>query len=368
MTLRRLLPLLILAMLGWSGAAAAEAQGRLSVSFGYYINPDGTGGLDVSVYGGPVGEVPSVSWEACPPAAACSAVTPRIGFSPSVLTGTATPGTVYVATVSYGSQTAKATSLPWLGLIEPATPPAIQGNLRVGGLVKPVSGTWSGGWGNEFSILQTQVCSTAGGAGCVVVADSHSWRKCPDAGAVLTYNFVGQYVRVVDERIGRSTPFTANLIGSPQSLNPAEPGPTATATVAGPIAAATGPPESTCGAPPPRVTLAKHAIRRGSRLEIGRIGCLLGCQVRVRLETCKVKAGISGCRALRPGEKKIRLAFTRKFQSGPNSGVLLVPYRHTRRIGPGTFAVNVAPVEGYATSGLVRVPRRVAKSLRRTRN
>jgi hypothetical protein len=357
MSIPRVLPVVILAMLGWPAGAIAQ-PGNLDVGFYYTINPDGTGGLDANVSGGPVGQTASVSWEACPPGTACTPITPRQGFTPSVLTGTATPGTVYVVTATIGSQTAKATSVPWLGLVRAVTAPAIQGNLRVGGLVTPVGATWSGGWGNDASLLQLQVCRTASGAGCVVIADSYYWSKCPGTGAVLTYDFVSQYVRVVEERIGRSTPFPAFAItGSPGGLRPIEPGPTAEAGVAGPIAAAPWKPESTCGLPSPRVTIFKRAKLHGKRLEIGQVGCFQSCQVRVRFDTCRLKAGLSGCWPLRPEEKKVSVYFTRTFPGGPQSGRLFIPARQTRRIGPGSYSANVSQVGEFGVSAQVKVPR-----------
>jgi hypothetical protein len=360
MSIRRVLPVVILAMVGWPANAVAQAPGSLDVSFGYYINEDGTGGLDATVSGAPIGQAPSVNWEACPPAAACTPIAPRQGSSPSVLTGTGTPGTVFVVTASNGSQTAKATSLPWLGLVRAVTAPAIQGNLHVGGLVTPVPGVWSGGWGNDTSLLQLQICRTATGAGCVVIADSYYWSKCPGTGAVLTYDFVGQYVRIVEKRIGRSTPFPAFGVGSPGGLHPIEPGPTGAAAVAGPIAAAPWKPESTCGLPPPRVTLLKRAKLRGKRLEIGQVGCLQQCQVGVKFETCKLMAG--GCRALRPGEKKVSVYFTRTFPGGPQSGKLFIPSRQTRRIGPGSYSANVFQAGAFGVSAQVKVPRSAAEA------
>jgi hypothetical protein len=358
MTIRRLLPIVIVAMLGWPGAPAAQAAG-LDVSFYYTINQDGTGGLDANVSGSPVGQVPSVSWEACPPGGGCTPITPRTGFSPTVLTGTATHGTVYTATVSDGSQTVKATSLPWLGLVQSVRAPTIQGNLRAGGLITPVAGTWKGGWGNERSLLQIQVCRTSTALACVVVADGFYWDKCPGAGAVLTYNFVGQYVRVIDERIGAHAVFPPFGVGSPSALHPMEPGSTAAATVVGPIAAAAGPPDSGCGLPPPRVTIPKRAKRHGKRLEVGQVGCFQRCQVRVRFQTCKMKPGLGYCRALSPGERNVRIDFTRTFPGGPQSGLLLIPLRKMRQIVPGTYAVNVL---SSALTALVRVPRSAVRA------
>jgi hypothetical protein len=104
--------------------------------------------------------------------------------------------------------------------------------------------------------------------------------------AVLTFNHAGQYVRVIEERIARDAAFPMFGVSSPLALEPREPGPTNAATIAGPIAPGNGPPESTCGLSPPHVKLAEQVIRRGNRLDIGRVLCLVRCRVRVGLTTC----------------------------------------------------------------------------------
>jgi hypothetical protein len=61
MTIRYLLAVVIVAMLGWPGVAQAEPG--VSVSIQHLINPDGTGSLFASASG-------QINWEACPPGGA----------------------------------------------------------------------------------------------------------------------------------------------------------------------------------------------------------------------------------------------------------------------------------------------------------
>jgi hypothetical protein len=340
MTIRHLLPVVIAAMLGWSAAASAQAPG-FNVSTQYLINPDGTGSLFASPNGGG-----SVNWEACPPGEACAAVASRPDRAPSptlggaVDVGNAAVGTVFVATATNGSQTTSVSSVPYLGPVRSTTPPTIRGKLRVGALIKPQAGTWGGGWGSDHSYLQTQVCRFANGTGCVVVADPLGWAKCPGAGAVLTFNQAGRYVRVIDWRIGRDAAFALVGVPSPDRIEPLHPGPALAATIAGPIAPASGPPESTCGQPPPKVTLPARAIRRRDRLELGTVTCVMRCRVRVYLKQ-KGRRGIS---------------FKRSFTVGAAPHRLLLPVKVTRRMKPGATNVSVFLGADLISEGRVAIP------------
>jgi hypothetical protein len=279
--------------------------------------------------------------------------------------GDAAAGTVFVATATNGSQTGSARSSPYLGRVRSITSPSITGSLRVGALVKPVAGTWSGGWGGDESYLQTQVCQFANGTGCVVVADDFYWDKCPGAGAVLTFDHVRRYVRVIDWRIGRDTVFAATGIPLDR-IEPMQPSPARAAIIAGPITPARWQPESACGLPPPRVTLRTRAVRRGKRLEIGRVGCLVRCRVRVRLATCDrwgTPGEVQDCLEFGHREKKLRVGFKHTFPGSANTARLLVPSRQTRRIGFGIFDVSVYGDKAFG-SAQVRVPRRAVETAR----
>jgi hypothetical protein len=194
-----------------------------------------------------------------------------------------------------------------------------------------------------------------------VIADQFYWRKCPGAGAVLTFNHAGRYVRIIDERIGRNTVFALFLPFSPESLSPRQPNPTATATVAGPVATAPWKPESTCGLPPPRVKLKARAARRGKRLEIGSVACLVRCEIRVGLATCDrfgTPWQVQDCLEFGHREKTVRLSFRHTFPGGRGASRLLIPSQQSRRIGFGIFDVSVS-VNGGEKVELrqLRVPR-----------
>jgi hypothetical protein len=337
MTLRRVLLLVTMLMLGWSFAATAQAATDYGVTILYSINLDGTGHLVANPFRGEG----AISWKACPPGEECNPVASNPTLDRALDVGNAPVGTVFVATAMNGSQTASARSVPYLGLVHSIMPPALSGGLRVGALVKPIAGTWSGGWGSERSVLQTQVCRFSNGSDCVVVADSVAWNKCPGAGAVLASHHAGRYVRVIDWRIGRDTAFGLVAFPSANYIDPQQPGPVRAATIDGPVTRASEPPESTCGPPPPEVTLAARAVFQHNRLAVGRVRCVRRCLVRV-----DVKQG-----------RRRKLSFRRTFRSGP-AKKLLLPLRVTRRLTPGRTTITVLSGKVTISKARIAVPRR----------
>lgn len=326
----------VLAMLLWSPAASAQTATGYEVTLMYDVNAEGSAALIANPTKGG-----SVSWQACPPEDDCRPVASRPTLDRALDVGGAPVGTVFVATATNGSQSATVTSVPYLGPIRPTAPPSIDGSLRVGALVRPVAGSWSGGWGNERSLLQTQVCLRADGTGCAVVADQVYWDKCPGAGAVLAPHHAGRYLRVIDRRLGRDVTFTPIGISSPAYIRPLDPGPSRAATIAGPIGRASGPAESDCGPPPMRVTLARRAVRRGARLEFGRVRCLSRCTLRVDVKPTRHR----------------KLSFRRTFAKGRAAKRLSLPARVTRRINGGSFRASVFLGREMISAGRVTVSR-----------
>ena len=310
----------VLTMLVWSSTASGQTATDYGVTLLYGVNSDGTGTLIANPTKGG-----SVSWQACPPGDNCRPVASRPTLDRALDVGTAPAGTVFVATATNGPQTATARSVPYLGGVRSNAPPSIDGTLRVGALIKPVAGSWSGGWGTERSVLQTQICRRANGTGCVVVADQIYWNKCASAGAVLASHHAGRYVRVIEQRLGRDIAFTPVGIPLPSDIEPLEPAPARAATIAGPIRPASGPAESKCGPPPPRVTLARRAVRRGGRLELGRISCVSRCTVRIDVSQ----------------KRHRKLSYARTFTKPRGAKRLMLPVRATGRIKAGSFKVSV---------------------------
>jgi hypothetical protein len=189
----------------------------------------------------------------------------------------------------------------------------------VGGLVRPLAATWTGGWGNESSRLQTQVCRLGS---CKVIADGVYWNRCPGAGAVLQSRYEGWYVRVVDQRIGRDTGWALYAVSTPEALKPLEPSPAQATARFGPIRAATGPAESGCGG--------SSSARLLPRARSTPAGALLG------FATC---AG--PCRATlvaRHGDRRVRLV----LGLGGSHRALVLPWTRVAKLGGRSLRVSVS--------------------------
>lgn len=329
---------LVFAMLVWSQAATAQTATGYGVTIMYYVNPDGTGGLIANPTNGG-----TVTWHACPPGGGCTPVDSRPTLDRALEVGTASVGTVFIATATSGSRTATASSVPYLGPVRSNTPPSFSGRLRVGALVKPIAGSWSGGWGSERSFLQMQICRRVNGTGCVVVADQVYWNSCPGVGAVLAPHHARRYLRVIDQRLGRDVAFTMMGLPSPSPsyIEALQPTPSRAGTIAGPIGLPTGPPESTCGPPPPHVILAQRAVRRGDRLEFGRIRCVARCTVAVDVRQ----------------KRHRKLRFKRMLPKGGGTKRLLLPVGVTRRIRASSFRVSVFFGQEMISAGRVKTSR-----------
>jgi hypothetical protein len=258
---------------------AAVPPGTFQVYLDYYIQPDGTGSLIANPNSGQG----SVAWQACPPGGSCSPLPANPKTDRFVSAKNTAPGTVFIATATAGSSTASASSSPYLGPVQSSAPPSVTGHIRVGGLVTPVPGSWTGGWGSEVSFMQLQVCKTSTGSGCLVISDSYYWNKCPGVGAAIAPAYEGRYLRVVDQRISTDTAFASFAVSGPESLKPIQTGPNAVAVVAGRIAGGHGL-ESDCdNSQPDRIDLAARPAASHGRLALGSVTCRQPCRVRVTI-------------------------------------------------------------------------------------
>jgi hypothetical protein len=129
------------------------------------------------------------------------------------------------------------------GHLRTIAPPSVSGEVRVGGLVRPVAATWAGGWGRETDWLQLQACRTSEGGDCVVVLDEIKYGRCrPDGGRLLPARYEGRWLRVADTRIDRAQPFTMEGYFAPEGVKPQQPGTAGVASaVVGRIAAGPAP-------------------------------------------------------------------------------------------------------------------------------
>ena len=195
--------------------------------------------------------------------------------------GDVAAGTFYEADVFGVTQRSRA----WTGRVSATLTPTMRGTLALGATLTPVAAEWSGGWGDDVSLLSLYVCRTEGGDDCVF-----------STGAVRAEHN-GRYAFSVDWRAANN-----DHLGTPPPDGAAATLPTRTATVA--VSAPAGPISSTAvDAPPipapkapgsspgttpttpkakkPKVTLRKRALRSGKRLTVGSITCATRCRVRL---------------------------------------------------------------------------------------
>jgi hypothetical protein len=320
-----------IASLALAAPAAAGAQTELyGVALSYNIDLN-TGRGELIANPVPNGNVGTIAWRRCPAGGdVCEA---GWGGGPEdglLEVGDAPAGSVFEATATYGGRSVSARSLPYLGPVRTIRPPGLTGHLRVGGLVRPLAATWGGGWGNEQSRLQTQVCRIRSGP-CKVIADGVYWDRCPGAGAVLAARYQGWYVRVVDQRVGRDTAWAAYAVGAPEALMPLAPTPAQAAATFGPIRAAAGRAESTCGRPDPRLQppAGSARLRRRARstpagVALGSVSCTRACRVTL---------------VARHGQRRVRLVLRLRAH---RRRALVLPWVRLASLGGRTLRVSVS--------------------------
>lgn len=209
-----------------------------------------------------------MTWEACP--RTLSNCIP-FGSGGDLNTTGARPETIFRVTGGDGSV---GFSPIWHGNLVSLTAPSVVGPVRANELVKPVPGRWQGGWEPEGDFLQLAACRTKDGTKCTTLTDSHYPGSCAESSAVLDPAFIGDYLRVADQRRGTG-PHYEPLYGS-RSPYAARGGAweaslvTSTAVV-GRIAAPTGPRTDSCGFPP----LNDVSI---SESGVASVQCGLGCR------------------------------------------------------------------------------------------
>lgn len=229
--------------LAMPGVAAAQAP---AIEILYGVAPDGGGTLSASPMPPTEGDV---TWSSCAGGGpACVPYPSEPRSRPALNAGDSAPGTVFEAQIAVGGQLVTARSLPYQGRVRWTEPPGIAGRLRANGFVRPIPAKWTGGWGNQRSYPQLQVCTGPRARHCLVLSDANYWDRCPGTGAVIPKHYTGWWLRAVDRRGGPFIPLLAIYYGSPELVPLAPLGGAATAlTPPIRIAPAAGPPRRTCG-------------------------------------------------------------------------------------------------------------------------
>jgi hypothetical protein len=198
-------------------APAAPVAGPPDMYLSYGISNDGSGHL----FAAPLADGPwsPVAWQACTPDGVCSAVASSPDDARQLDAADAAAGTTFVATASDGKRSISATSPPYRGRLAFYSPPSVSGSARTGHFVRPLAGTWFGGWGDERPLMQLQACRTRRASSCTVIADTVYWDKCPGTGARIAPRYRGWYLRVAEIHAGRDVVFADRAYTRPEAIN-----------------------------------------------------------------------------------------------------------------------------------------------------
>jgi hypothetical protein len=259
-----------------------------------FLTPDGSGELLASEN---FREGKGWSWEAC---TASLANCVQYATGEATTTARAMPETVFRATSRAG---VSALSPVWHGKVRSLGPPSVRGQILANELVTPIAGQWSGGWDGDYDWTQLAACATPAGTDCTTLTDQHFNGSCPTGAAVLDPAFVGQYLRVADQRVDAEAGIELYAISSPYHHGEIwQAGPLNSVAIVGKIGRAEGPRKAECGPPP--IVAAASISKRG----IIKFQCTLGCHI--------TAIGRRGARVVRIHSKGLQ--FSNELQFSPD--------------------------------------------------
>jgi hypothetical protein len=240
----------------------------------------------------PDGGLATPSWKICAP-----------DCGPVVATGNAfTPGdqpagTSFEASTTLAGTTTTAHSRTWLGRVANTAPPTFTGSPVVGSMLTPAAGTWSGGWGNDYSWLGMRACRAADGQDCHAM-NAAAFGQPPSKPLTVDSAYVGWYVGAVETRLAAETAIAGVGYSDPTPghvyplTSPALAQTVAVSALVGPVTTPSG--DDTAGSDSTTVTpeftsrlvLRKRALLTSGTLRLGTIRCSSRCVAHVT-----VKAG-----------------------------------------------------------------------------
>ena len=271
-----------------SSSAVARADG-VEVTQEVF-DPDGWPAL-VANYA-PDGSRAVPSWQICAPD--CG---PVVATDQFYRPGPTAAGTTFSASATVDGTTTVDRSRAWGGQVTNTAMPALTGEPKVGHTLTPNAGTWTGGWGDDVSLVGVRACRTAAAEDCRAMSASSIQPGNPSQ-VTIDSAYTGWYVGAVEHRAGAQSAYPAILYrfppGQVSSLPAPPPGQTvAVGPLSGPVIA--GPdvePPSAPVTPPglkgargfiPIATLRKRAARSGGAFVLGTISCSGRCVARVTL-------------------------------------------------------------------------------------
>lgn len=246
-------------------SASAQVTGTtLDISQEIYAN----GGNPALVANSkPVGGKP-IDWQRChPDASTCVSLPSTFAY---VSLGETLPGTVFKASISGAVDPEVLTSSTWLGTVSALTPPTITGSPTVGGIVKGIAGTWSGGWGRDRDSITVLACKKPTSATCDVVTGA--WQtgdRYVDRPIAPAY--LGWTLFAVNERLSGDELFPMMLLGKRRSNPLLQPAAT------GSVSAGYGPVRQSSAY---SVVIFKRGVFRRTAVVVARTRCAADCDFR----------------------------------------------------------------------------------------
>jgi hypothetical protein len=301
---RRAAGLGLLAALAASGVAHADGV-KITQRL---IDQDGWPRLTANY--APDGAVATPSWQVC----GIDSCDPVVATSASYSPGPTVFGAWFRATTTVAGTTTSDHTPIWGGRVTNTAPPTFTGTLAVGQQLTPQGGTWTGGWGDDTSLLGLRACRSAAGDDCRAMSAA----PIQGGSGVVTVDaaYAGWYVGAIETRIGAGAVFPAiGYVFPAGQVSPHKaPAPgqiVAAGPLSGPLVAPASPPavkEPVRLGFTPRVVIRRRAAHRDGGLVLGTIACRGRCVARVTLrrgpKTVKRRVVITGrtaAVAVRPG-------------------------------------------------------------------